>query len=39
MAAADPSYEFVLLEGETECQKAQGDFPFRRYPAVSVLLE
>ncbi|KAL4882125.1 serine hydrolase FSH [Aspergillus karnatakaensis] len=24
MAAADPSYEFVFLEGEIECQRAQG---------------
>lgn len=27
MAAADPSYEFVFLEGEIECQKAQGPYP------------
>ncbi|PLB39702.1 serine hydrolase FSH [Aspergillus candidus] len=32
MAAADPSYEFVLLEGETECQKAQGVGNFVKGP-------
>lgn len=24
MAAGDPSFEFVFLDGEVECQKAQG---------------
>lgn len=25
-AAADPSFEFVFLEGEVECQKARGKY-------------